>query len=99
MWKMNMLKKQREKNCKDPEIGQKRLRGSAPLHREDSGAPQGLVLVPAGSRRVEKSIANLKRTEPFLQVFSSRLACSEFYSCSLSLHNGGLAGRCVFFRN
>lgn len=98
MWKMNTLKKRRENNCKDPEIGQERLRGSA-RHRGDSGAPQGLVLVPAGSSRVEKSLANLKRTGSFLRVFSSRLACSEFSSCSLSLHNGGLAGRCVFVRN
>lgn len=40
--------------CKD-EIGPKRPRGSARLQREASRAPQGLVLVLAGSGGVEKA--------------------------------------------
>lgn len=54
MWKRKHGERERRGGCKD-EIGQKRPRGSARLQQEASGAPQGLVLVPAGSSGVEKA--------------------------------------------
>lgn len=66
MWKKKHGESERGEGgrCKN-EIGQKRPRGSARLRREASGAPQGLVLVPAGSSGVEKALLIRRELSPF----------------------------------